>query len=114
MLNPTQLKSDLEQLFHDVLPSAIQVCMRSTFTEKTTETDELCKNFAKKFDEMTSSQLAERMADIIDKYIKSMGIYGTIITAGTPVTQTAPINPGGMVNVRNPIAGKVPNILGVM
>jgi len=114
MLNPTVLKQDLEQMFSDILPGAIEVCMRSTFTEKTTETDELCKNFSKKFDEMTSSQLAERMADIIDKYIKSIGIYGTIITAGSPVTQTAPINPGGAVNVKNPIAGKIPNILGVM
>ena len=43
-----------------------------------------------------------------------MCIYGTIITAGSPVTQTAPINPGGAVNVANPIAGKVPNTLGVM
>ena len=114
MLNPTVLKQDLEQMFSDILPGAIEVCMRSTFTEKTHESDELCKKFAEKFDEMVSSELAGRLADIIDKYVKSIGIYGTIITAGTPVTQTALVNPGGAVNVKNPIAGKIPNILGVM
>ena len=114
MLNPTQLKADLKGMFSDIIPGAIQVCMRGTFVESTTESDKLCKDFADRFDEMVSDQLAERLADIIDKYVKSICIYVTIITAGSPVTQTAPINPGGAVNVKNPIAGKVPNILGVM
>lgn len=114
MLNPSQLKSDLKTTFSNILPNAIEVCMRSTFTQMNDESEKLCSEFAERFDNMVSDPLAERIADIIDQYVKSMCIYGTIITAGSPVTQTAPINPGGAVNVANPIAGKVPNTLGVM
>lgn len=114
MLNPAQLKEDLKDTFSQILTPAIEVCLRSTFSSMTDETEKTCSEFAERFDEMVSEPLAERMADIIDTYIKSMGIYGTIITTGSPVTQTALINPGGSTNVTNPIAGKVPNILGVM
>ena len=114
MLNPTQLKADLKDTFSQILPPAIEICLRSTFSSMTDETEKTCTEFAERFDEMVSDPLAERIADIIDTYIKSMGIYGTILTTGSPVTQTAPINPGGAANVANPIAGKVPNVLGVM
>ena len=114
MLNNAQLKVDLKNTFSQIIPNAIEVCMRSTFTEMTDQTQKLCSEFASRFDEMVSDALAERLADIIDQYLKSMCIYGTIITAGSPVTQTAPINPGGVVNVANPVAGKIPNILGIM
>ena len=85
---------DLKNTFSQILPNAIEVCMRSTFTEMNDQ--------------------SEKIADIIDQYVKSMCIYGTVITAGSPVTQTALINPGGVVNIANPVAGKIPNILGVM
>lgn len=114
MLNPTQLKSDLKSALSNIIPSAIEICMRSTFTYMNDESQKLCEEFAARFDDMVSDPLAERLADIIDQYVKSMCIYGTVLTAGSPVTQTAIINPGGAVNVANPIAGKVPNTLGVM
>ena len=114
MLNNVQLKADLKNTFSQILPNAIEVCMRSTFTEMTDQSQKMCAEFAERFDSMVSDQLAERMADIIDQYVKSMCIYGNIITAGSPATQTAIINPGGVVNVANTVAGKIPNILGVM
>jgi len=114
MLNPNVLKSDLETAFSQIIPSAIEVCMRGTFDELTDKSQEMCSEFAERFDKMVSPQLAERIADIIDKYIKSMCIYGNILTTGTPVTQTAIVNPGGTLNVANPLAGKLPNVLGVM
>lgn len=114
MLNSSQLKSDLKNTFSQILPNAIEVCMRSTFTNMTDEIEDMCSDFGERFDEMVSEPLAERMADIIDQYVKSMCIYGTIITTGSPVTQTAMINPGGTINVANPIAGKVPNTFGIM
>lgn len=114
MLNNIQLKADLKNTFSQILPNAIEVCMRSTFTEMTDESQKLCSEFAERFDDMVSDALAERMADIIDQYVKSACIYGTIITTGSPVTQMAMINPGGTINVANPVAGKIPNILGIM
>jgi len=114
MLNSSQLKDDLKNTFSQILPNALEICMRSTFTQINDESQKLCSEFAQRFDEMVSDALAERLADIIDQYVKSMCIYGTILTAGSPATQTAMVNPGGTINVANPIAGKVPNILGVM
>lgn len=114
MLNSNQLKDDLKNTFSQILPNALEICMRSTFTQINDESQKLCSEFAQRFDEMVSDPLAERLADIIDQYVKSICIYGTILTAGSPATQTAMINPGGTINVANPIAGKVPNILGVM
>lgn len=108
------MKMDLKNTFSQILPNAIEVCMRSTFTDMNDQSEKLCSEFAKRFDDMVSDALAERIADIIDQYVKSMCIYGTVITAGSPVTQTALINPGGVVNIANPVAGKIPNILGVM
>lgn len=114
MLNNIQLKADLKNTFSQILPNAIEVCMRSTFTQLTDQSQKMCSEFAERFDEMVSDALAERLADIIDQYLKSMCIYGNILTAGSPVTQTAIINPGGVINVANPVAGKLPNVFGVM
>ena len=114
MLNNIQLKADLKNTFSQILPNAIEVCMRSTFTQLTDQSQKMSAEFAERFDEMVSDALAERLADIIDQYLKSMCIYGNILTAGSPVTQTAIINPGGVINVANPVAGKLPNVFGVM
>ena len=113
MLNNKQLKEDLKNTFSQILPNAIEVCMRSTFVEMTDQTENLCSEFAERFDAMVSDQLAERLADIIDQYLKSACIYGNIITTGSAVMQTAKLNPGGVLSVGNPFAGKLPNILGI-
>lgn len=113
MLNPSQLKSDLKTTFSQIIPNAIEVCMRGTFVELTDKSQELCENFAKQFDDMVSDALAERLADIIDQYLKSMCIYGMVLTTGSPVTQQAMVNPGGAINVTNPVAGALPNVLGI-
>ena len=114
MLRPDVLKTDLKNTFSQIIPNAIEICMRGTFVELNDKSQELCSNFAKQFDNIVSEQLADRIADIIDQYVKSMCIYGNILTTGSPVTQTAIINPGGVLNVANPIAGVMPNVLGVM
>lgn len=114
MLNNTQLKTDLKNTFSQILPNAIEICMRSTFTEMTDESQKLCSEFAERFDDMVSDALAERMADIIDQYLKSACIYGMVLTTGSPATQIAMVNPGGTINVANPVAGKIPNVLGIM
>ena len=59
MLNNIQLKADLKNTFSQILPNAIEVCMRSTFTEMTDESQKLCSEFADRFDDMVSDALAE-------------------------------------------------------
>lgn len=113
MLDPDSLKRDISGAISQIIPPAIEVCMRSTFSELTDQTEELCSDFAKRFDDMVSKPLGERLGDLIDQYLKSACIWGNILTAGSPVTQTAIINPGGVVNVANPVAGAVPNVLGI-
>ena len=113
MLNPSQLEQDLKNTFSQIIPPAIEICMRGTFTEFTDVTEKVCADFAEKFDGMVSGPLAERIADIIDQYLKSACIWGNILTTGSPVTQTAIVNPGGTINVANPVAGAVPNILAI-
>lgn len=113
MLDTGALKRDITGAISQIIPPAIELCMRSTFSELTDKSQELCENFAKEFDEMVSGPLGERLGDIIDQYLKSMCIYGMVLTTGSPVTQQAMINPGGVINVTNPVAGALPNVLGI-
>lgn len=113
MLQPKVLKQDLKDTFSQIIPNAIEVCMRGTFNQMTDVTENMCSEFAERFDKMVSQALADRIGDIIDQYLKSMCIYGMVLTTGSPVTQQAMINPGGVLNVANPVAGALPNVLGV-
>lgn len=112
MLNSTALKSDLKSIFDDVLPDALECALNSMADFKSEELEKRNKEFADMFTEMVSQPLAERLAACIDHYIKTGCIFGTIITAGSPVTQTAVIAPGTPCGMA--IAGKVPNTLGMM
>jgi hypothetical protein len=69
----------------------------------------MAKDIADTFDELVSESLADIIANAIDYYIKNMNITGTIITVGSPVTQTAVIAPAP-----TPITGgKIPNTFGI-
>lgn len=71
--------------------------------------DEQARQFAETIATVIAPALGERIACAIDYYVKSISIYGTIITAGSPVTQTAVIqSPQYLTN------GKIPNSLGIM
>lgn len=111
MLNSTSLQNELKEIFDDILPDAIEVALNSQLDYKSKDAEDKNKELADHFTDMVSLPLAQRIAGAIDHYIKSGQIYGTIITAGTPITQTAVIAPSplGMVT-----SGKVPNTLGIM
>ena len=111
MLNSTSLQNELKEIFDDILPEALEVALNSVLDYKSEDAEEKNKNLADKFTEMVSAPLAQRLAGAIDHYIKSGQLYGTIITAGSPVTQTAVIAPSPMGMVTS---GKVPNTLGIM
>ena len=112
MLNQVTLKMHLADAFKDVIKPAAKCAWKSTLDAESAYGDNQAEQFADTFTEMIAEPLAERLAAAIDYYIKSGCIYGNIVTAGTPVTQTAIIPPG--VNLGNPVAGKVPNTFGIL
>jgi hypothetical protein len=111
MLNSTSLANDLKEKFDDVLPDALEAALNSQSDYKSEDVEKKNKEFADMFTDMVSDPLAKRLAACIDAYIKSGQLSGTIITAGSPVTQTAVIVPAPM---GMPTSGKVPNTLGIM
>lgn len=111
MLNSSALEKQLKSAFDDVLPDALEAALNSLTDYKSEEVEKRNKEFADMFTEMVSKPLAERMAAVIDSYIKCGQLYGTILTAGTPFAQTAVIVPAPM---GMPTSGVVPNTLGIM
>lgn len=112
MLNSNSLAKEFKEMFDDVISNAVYTCMKSQLVQKNKEAEEQLKDFADMLGEMIAKPLSDRMAASIDHYIKSACISGTIITAGSPVTQTAVIVPGMPCGMAT--AGKVPNTLGIM
>lgn len=111
MLNLSALEKDITDAFAETLPGAFEQALLMTFPQKSESGSEKAKQFGEAISELVSESLGQRIAAAIDYYIKSGSIKGTIITAGSPVTQTAVISP---VNLGNPIAGSVPNTLGIV
>jgi hypothetical protein len=110
MLNLDGLKGDIQAAFNETLPSAFEQALRDLMPQESTDGNERAKKFGETVDKLVSEPLAARIASAIDYYIKSGSIYGTIITVGSPFTQTAVISP---INLGNPTAGAVPNTLGI-
>lgn len=111
MLNTNNLAKDIQDIMEDVLEPSIESALRSLAGEESDASIESAKTFAKTLTDMMAKPFADRMAASIDRYIKSGCIYGTIITAGTPITQTAVIAPGSALGMVT--SGKVPNTLGI-
>lgn len=111
MLNSNALASDIKEILEDILQPALESAIRSMGMPETEASIEAAQTFAENFTEMLAKPFADRLAASIDHYIKSGSIYGTIITAGTPFTQTAVIPPGSSLGMVT--SGKVPNTLGI-
>ena len=109
MLNVDGLKDQIKQSIQEIVIPAIKEIERARQPMKTEIGDELAEQMANTFDELVTEPLADNLANAIDYYIKNMAITGTIITVGSPVTQTAVIT-----SMPTPVAnGKVPNTLGI-
>ena len=111
MLNLQGLTNDIVSAFNDILPGAFEQALLQTFPEKSEAGAEIAKEFGETISNLISKPLGSRIASAIDYYIKTGSLKGTIITAGSPFTQTAVISP---VNMGNPVAGAVPNTLGIV
>lgn len=108
MLNVDNLQKSLQVAFEEVLPSAFEEVMRAMLPMQSTDGDNKVKAVSNFVKDLISEDLSTRIASAIDYYIKNADIYGTIITVGSPSTQTAKIeSPSPLTN------GKVPNTLGI-
>ena len=109
MLKVDTLKKQIKQALTDIYKPAVKEVVLTMFPNKSKINDEIAEKMADAFDELTSDAMAEALAKAIDYYVHNIDITGTIITVGSPATQTAKIVAAPM-----PItAGKIPNTLGI-
>lgn len=109
MLNVDGLKDQIKQSIQEIIiPALVQIELLRC-PQKSKLGDELAEQVANTFDELVTEPLAENLANAIDYYVKNISITGTIITVGSPTTQTASIS-----SMKTPIVnGKIPNTLGI-
>lgn len=109
MLNVDGLKDNIKQMIQDIVIPAIKEIELARQPNKSDIGEKQAEQIAETFDELVSEPLADNLANAIDYYVKNIAITGTIITVGSPVTQTAVIT-----SMPTPVAnGKVPNTLGI-
>lgn len=109
MLKKSTLKKQLKSALTDIYKPAIEQCILAMFPSTSTAGDKKAKEIATMLDDLTADMFAERLANCIDYYVRNISITGTVITTGSPVTQTARIVQAPMPSV----AGKIPNTLGI-
>lgn len=109
MLKIDDLKSQIQNGLSSIYKPAMENMILMMFPEKTQQTDELAKDMAAAFDDMTSEAMAEVLSSAIDYYVKNITITGNLITVGSPSTHHCSITAAP-----NPLsAGKIPNTLGI-
>ena len=109
MLKVDDLESQLKTALKKIIPPAIEQCKLAEYPMDSELGKSRAKAFADTFDELVSEELAKLIASAIDYYVKNISIFGTIITVGSMVTQTAVIAPAP-----SPVtAGSIPNTLGI-
>jgi hypothetical protein len=109
MLKPNDLKKQIEYGLKNIYEPAIEQIILMTFPEKSDTGDNMAKDMAASFVEMTAEPMAEILSSAIDYYVKNITITGNLITTGSPGLHTCSITPAP-----NPLtAGKIPNTLGI-
>lgn len=110
MLVVSNLESQIKGGLSNIIPAAIKQCKLNEYQTTSDIGNKLAQDFADTFDELVSANLAKIIANAIDAYIKNAQFQGTIITAGSMVTQTAAIMPAP-----SPVtAGAIPNTLKIL
>lgn len=107
MLDKDALKEYIETAFHTSIVPALENAMLRSYPYNSEYGKDHAHAFALNFGSLAAEPFAEVLADVIDYYVKNITITGTIITVGSPTTQTATIMPAP-----NPMsAGSIPNTL---
>lgn len=98
-----QIQSSLEKNFKKACARAVEKLMPIPTENGKKRTED----FAETFTKIIADNLSVSLAEAIDYYVKNIELHGTVITVGSPTTQTALINctPNPTVN------GTVPNTL---
>lgn len=109
MLVKATLQTQLEQSFNIIFPNAFEQVFKNILPVDSKDGKDAAKEFGKTVADMVSGPLADALASAIDYYVHNISLSGTIITAGTPVTQTAIVVPQPPLT-----AGIVPNSLKVL
>ena len=109
MLNVNELQNQIKTGIHNIVVPAIERMEQMKMPTQSAQGDKLAKQTAKTFDDMVTEKLAEVIANAIDYYVKNITITGDIITVGSPISQTAIIEPAPTPMT----AGKYPNTLGI-
>lgn len=108
MLNKQTLQDEIQDALENLLPNAFREGLKATYPRETAAGNKSAERFASVITELLAKPLAESLAAAIDYHVRSADVYGTIITVGSPTTQTAIVNsPSPLTN------GKVPNTLGI-
>ena len=102
MLKVDDLQKQLESAIKNIIPPAIETCKINELPTQSKIGTENAKNFAETFSDLVCENLSKVIAQAIDYYIKNISITGTIITMGSPTTQTAIITAAP-----NPVTGGV-------
>jgi hypothetical protein len=110
MLNPASLEQQIKNALEQYLPPALEQGAKILMPTQTETGNDMCKEFGDAITEMLAEPLASSIAAAIDYYVKNISLQGTIITAGSPVTQTVIITPAPTPVV----AGAIPNTLNVL
>ena len=109
MLNIETLKDKINEAVTTFLEPALREAYKTTLPVKSDEGTTMAETFAKTATELFAEPFADALAGAVDYYVRSISIQGTIITTGSPMTQTAVIaSPQPATN------GKIPNSLGIM
>lgn len=107
-LKVDELQKALKVAFEEVLPPAFGEVMRCMLPAQSEDGNNKVEYVKEMVKDLISDDLATRIAEAIDYYIKNADIYGKLITNGSPSTHMCSINsPSPITN------GKVPNTLGI-
>lgn len=109
MLNVDDLEKSLKKAMENVLVPGIEALIKQYQPHESELGNTKAKAFADGFKDMIVPSLAALYASAIDYYVKNAQIFGTIITVGSPTTQTASINSTSVPTTN----GAIPNTLGI-
>lgn len=108
MLNINALTDKIKPAFENYLYEGLKQAFTEVLPDPSDEGNELADKFASAVRDVAAVQMAECIAGAIDYYVRSISIYGNLITTGSPGTHTATIaSPAPATN------GSTPNSLGI-
>lgn len=109
MLNKSELESQIKSSFDEHFKNACEQAVAKLMPVPTKNGEKRIKEFAECFTKIIADNLSTCLAEAIDYYVKNIELHGTIITVGSPTTQTAKID-----CTPNPTANfAIPNCLGI-